>query len=59
MFVDDGSWASKLNLKDKAQGTAQEFFSIIKVSSVLQESDISAHRQDLKRGKNSQLASQP
>ncbi|KAI7828110.1 hypothetical protein BC939DRAFT_67979 [Gamsiella multidivaricata] len=32
MFVDDGSWASKLHIKDKAQGTAQDFIAIIKVS---------------------------
>ncbi|KAF9101893.1 hypothetical protein BGX27_011285 [Mortierella sp. AM989] len=34
MFVDDGSWASKLNLKDKAQGTAQDFISIIKATHI-------------------------
>lgn len=31
MYVDDGSWASRLALKDKAQVTVGDFVSIIKV----------------------------
>lgn len=31
MYVDDGSWASRLALKDKAQVTVSDFVSIIKV----------------------------
>ncbi|KAG0358943.1 hypothetical protein BGZ54_010211 [Gamsiella multidivaricata] len=34
MFVDDGSWASKLHIKDKAQGTAQDFIAIIKAANI-------------------------
>ncbi|KAG0242982.1 hypothetical protein BGX31_011385 [Mortierella sp. GBA43] len=34
MFVDDGSWASKLQLKDKAQATASDFIAIIKTANV-------------------------
>ncbi|KAF8934069.1 hypothetical protein BGZ58_005956 [Dissophora ornata] len=32
MFVDDGSWASKLGIKDKAQGTALDFIAMIKTA---------------------------
>ncbi|KAF9306303.1 hypothetical protein BGZ74_006657 [Mortierella antarctica] len=32
MYVDDGSWASRLALKDKAQVTVGDFVSIIKTA---------------------------
>ncbi|KAG0035198.1 hypothetical protein BGZ81_011242 [Podila clonocystis] len=32
MYVDDGSWASRLALKDKAQVTVSDFVSIIKTA---------------------------
>ncbi|KAI1297412.1 hypothetical protein EDD11_007142 [Mortierella claussenii] len=32
MFVDDGSWASKLHIKDKAQATALDFVAIVKAT---------------------------
>lgn len=32
MYVDDGAWASKLALKDRAQGTANHLVAVIKVS---------------------------
>lgn len=31
MYVDDGAWASKLALKDRAQGTANHLVAVIKV----------------------------
>ncbi|KAG0248015.1 hypothetical protein BG011_000630 [Mortierella polycephala] len=34
MFVDDGAWASKLALKDKAQGTVNDFIAVIKAASM-------------------------
>jgi len=33
MFVDDGSWASRLALKDKAQATVQDLAGLVMVKS--------------------------
>ncbi|KAF9428471.1 hypothetical protein BGZ94_002262 [Podila epigama] len=33
MYVDDGTWASRLALKDKAQATVSDFVSLIKTAS--------------------------
>ncbi|GJJ78353.1 hypothetical protein EMPS_10712 [Entomortierella parvispora] len=34
MFVDDGTWASRLALKDKAQSTVQDLAGLIKAANV-------------------------
>ncbi|KAF9918009.1 hypothetical protein BX616_010593 [Lobosporangium transversale] len=40
MFVDDGSWASKLHIKDKAQSTVLDLFAIVKVAMTKELSSI-------------------
>ncbi|KAF9920768.1 hypothetical protein FBU30_009294 [Linnemannia zychae] len=34
MYTDDGAWASKLALKDRAQGTASHLVSVIKAANI-------------------------
>lgn len=34
MYVDDGAWASKLALKDRAQGTANHLVAVIKATNI-------------------------